>query len=139
MREQQQHIMKALNVLQSDKSSIATACEQWLELLNCPDLQQHRQKIQKRCDQVLTPAHYLANLLHPEYRGKLLNAQQKIDAQHKLVEIDADLLPEFLAFLWDAIMASQEKARNSCHWFASDTYVRSCDSENKTCGLVAMH
>ena len=45
----------------------------------------------------------MANLLHPVYRGKCLDGDQKIDAQQKLEEINPDLLPELLAFSCDAV------------------------------------
>lgn len=103
LHQQQGHIIKALNTLQSDQATIATACEVWINLLECQDLKPHHEKIQKRFDQVMTPAHFLANLLHPKYKGQKLTAAQTTSAQQVVGESDPALLPELLSFSCDAL------------------------------------
>jgi hypothetical protein len=70
LQKQLEPISKTLNKLQSDSSTIADACEVWLDLLQHPDLQQYNDKVLTRFNQAMTPVHYLSNLLHPKYRGK---------------------------------------------------------------------
>ena len=72
LQKQLQPISSALDHLQSDSSTIADACEIWLNLLQHTDLQSYQAKVKNRFKQAMTPSHYLSNLLHPVYRGKNL-------------------------------------------------------------------
>ena len=47
----------------------------------------------------MTPDHYLANLLHPIYRGKKLDSSHVNNAQEKLLERSPDAVPDLLDFM----------------------------------------
>ena len=96
-------ISKALDTLHSDTSTIAHACEQWLAILQCPDLKPHEKKIKHRFKQAMTPHHFLANLLHPVYRGSKLLPDHVNTTHELLLEISPDLLPELLSFMSDSL------------------------------------
>ena len=55
--------------------------------------------IQKRFDQAMTPSHFLANILHPVYRGKNLKPDQITSAQDLLQEQYPELIPCLLKFM----------------------------------------
>lgn len=101
--QQLQPISKALDELQSDTATVADSCEQWLDLLQCPSLEPHKKQVQTRMDQAMTPCHYLANLLHPVYRGKKLQPDHINAAQECLLEINPEVLPELLNFMADSL------------------------------------
>ena len=84
LEKQLQPISIALNKMQSGSSSIADACETWLGLLESEELKPHIKNVQKRFDQALTPNHFLAHILHPQYRGKQLLPEHKTEAQNLL-------------------------------------------------------
>ena len=63
LQKQLAPISSALDRLQSDSSTIADACEIWLDLLLNPDLQPYHTKVLNRFKQAMTSSHYLANLL----------------------------------------------------------------------------
>lgn len=44
--------------------------------LTCYRTQTYKDKVLHRFEQAMTPTHYLANILHPQYRGKLLLTDQ---------------------------------------------------------------
>ena len=76
LHEQLSPVTTALNSMQSDHTTIADVREQWIELGLKEELQPYKGKVDKQRNQVLTPHHYLANLLHPHYRGKHLSSEQ---------------------------------------------------------------
>ena len=51
----------------------------------------------------MTPTHYLANLLHPVFRGKKLDSDHINSAQEMMLEQNADVVPELLSFMSDSI------------------------------------
>ena len=51
----------------------------------------------------MTSTHYLANLLHPMYRGKKLDSDHINSDQEMLLEIDVDSVPELLNFMSDSL------------------------------------
>jgi len=51
--------------------------------------------------QVVTPSHFLANLLHPIYRDKKLKADHISAAQELLLDRNPDLVPDLLSFMTD--------------------------------------
>jgi len=55
--------------LQSDNATIADACEEWLSLLRADALKPHLTTVMKRFTEAVTDNHFVANLLHPEYKG----------------------------------------------------------------------
>ena len=99
--EQLEPISAALNTCQSDKSSIADACEQWLKLFDSTELEPHKKTLEKRFSQAMTPIHFLANVLHPQYRGKKMNSDNINQAQELLHEIAPELVPHLLGFMTD--------------------------------------
>ena len=99
-----QPVSVALDKLQSDTSSrIADSCEIWLDLLQSPNLAPYSDKVRHRFRQAMTPTQYLANLLHPMYRGKKLDSDHTNSAQEILLEIDVDSVPELLNFMSDSL------------------------------------
>ena len=95
-------IARALDKLQSDYTSIADACETWISLLQNELLQPHRTKIQKRFDQAMTPNHFLANCLHPKYRGRHLTPEQLLSAHQLLLSKDPNMMLNLCSFQAEA-------------------------------------
>lgn len=69
-------IAKALCKLQSDSSSIADACEIWLDFIKAKEFEPYKDIFDKRFKQAMTPSHVLANILHPMYKDKSLTTGQ---------------------------------------------------------------
>lgn len=103
LQKRLQPISSALDHLQSDGSTIADACEIWLNLLQHTDLQPYQAKVQNRFKQAMTPSHYLANLLHPVYRGKNLQPEHVTSAQDLLLSSHTDTVPDLLSFMTDSL------------------------------------
>lgn len=103
LQKQLQPISSALDRLQSDSSTIADACEIWLHLLQHQDLQTYHAKVKSRFNQAMTPSHYLANLLHPGYRGKKLQAEHVTSAQDLLLSTKPAVVPDLLSFMTDSL------------------------------------
>jgi hypothetical protein len=61
---QLQPVSNGLDRLQSDSSTLADACETWIDLLQNSDLQTYKDKVHHRFQKAMTPTHYLANILH---------------------------------------------------------------------------
>ena len=95
-------VSSALDRLQSDSSTIADACEIWLDLIQNPDLQPYHTKVQNRFNQAMTSSHYLANLLHPVYRGKKLQPEHVTSAQDLLLTTKPTTVPDLLEFMTDS-------------------------------------
>jgi len=68
----------ALDKIQSDSCTIADTVEIWktletdLALVN----RDAKQKFKKRLEQALSPYHFLANIMHPKFRGQSLTDAQ---------------------------------------------------------------
>lgn len=73
LEQQLKPVSISLDKLLSDSSTIADACEVWLDLLQHPDLDPYQSNVNNRFKQAMTPAHFLANALHPVDRGKSSN------------------------------------------------------------------
>jgi len=97
--QQTSPIAKALDAFQSDSTNVGDACEQWLNLTRCPELESYHDKLHKRFDQAVTPSHFLANLLHPIYGGNKLKGDHINAAQELLLDRDPDLVPDLLSFM----------------------------------------
>lgn len=69
-------IAVALNQCQNDVTCIADATDTFYLLLHDPVLEPHKNKLLKRFEQVIRPAHLAAYILHPQYQGKHLTAIQ---------------------------------------------------------------
>ena len=102
---QLQPVSNGLDRLQSDSSTIADACaaETWIDLLQNSGLQTYKDKVLHRFQQAMTPTHYLPNILHPQYRGKLLLPDQVSSAQDLLFQTTPDMLPDLLSFMSDSL------------------------------------
>ena len=102
---QLQPVSNGLDRLQSDSSTIADACaaETWIDLLQNSGLQTYKDKVLHRFQQAMTPTHYLANILHPQYRGKLLLPDRVSSAQDLLFQTTPDMLPDLLSFMTDSL------------------------------------
>jgi uncharacterized protein YutE (UPF0331/DUF86 family) len=103
LHKQLEPIAKALDKLQSDSSSIADACEIWLDLIKTKELEPYKDKVDKMFKQAMTPSHFLANILHPMYKGKNLTPGQISIAQEMLLESYLELVSELLGFMSDSV------------------------------------
>jgi len=79
---------------------MAHACEQWLAILQYPDLKPHEKKLKHHFQQTMTPHHFLANLPNPVYHGSKLLPDHVNTAHELLLETSPDLLPELYVRLF---------------------------------------
>ena len=88
LKEQLKPIAVALDSLQSDTATIADDSEQWCAILLHTDnvLEPHKAKFTRRFNQAMTPTHYLANVLHPIYRGINLRPKNIDTAEEYVLE-----------------------------------------------------
>ena len=100
---QLQPVSNGLDRIQSDSSTLSDACETWIDLLQNSDLQTYKDKVLHRLQKAMTPTHYLANILHSQYRGKLLLPDQVSSAQDLLFQTTPDMLPDLLSFMTDSL------------------------------------
>ena len=114
LRQQLSPIADALNKLQGDSATIADACEKWLNLLEVPDLEPCQNKVLQRFKQAVNPAHYLANLLHPVYRGKKLKPNLVSNAQEVMAQEDPETLPNLLNFMCDCLEMPKSMLTDAC-------------------------
>ncbi|GBN26176.1 hypothetical protein AVEN_1771-1, partial [Araneus ventricosus] len=92
-------ISKALNNRQSDETTIADACHEWLNLANCPELKPHKDVILKRMDSTLEPFHFLAVMTDPNHRNdERLNENKKEMARKWLVSLMPSSFSLLLAY-----------------------------------------
>lgn len=85
----------ALDSVQKDSCSIADAVEIWkkLEADLALDNRDAKKKIKKRVGLALTPSHFLANIVHPRYRGRsLTNSEYETAMQHASTQY-SDIIP----------------------------------------------
>lgn len=66
----------SLDKLQSDSTFLADAVEIWQDVVECEDLEHYKDEFLRCSQQALEPFHYLANLMHPKYMGRRLDASQ---------------------------------------------------------------
>jgi len=104
----------AVDSLQSDTATITDACEQWCAILLHTDnvLEPHKAKITERFNQAMTPTHYLANMLHPIYRGRNLRPEHIETAQKYVLEENRELLPELCRLQTDDITLPKALGRD---------------------------
>lgn len=88
----------ALDVMQSNSTTLAEACHVWYNLLKNDDLKPHFLKVKKRFEQAIMPCHLVAYLLHPKYRGQLLNYEEKESCKAWLGRINAQFIPYVINF-----------------------------------------
>lgn len=131
LETQLQPISAALDKLQSDTATITDTRETWLDLLYSTDLEPYHEKVGQRFRQAMTPTHYLANLLHPVYRGKKLDPDHINSAQEMLLEWNGDVVTELLSFMSDSITLPKalthqsviEKIKPKVCWSSVECYV----------------
>ena len=71
LHAQLQPVVNALDRLQSDDATIGDDCEERLSLLRADALKPHLMTVMKRFMEAVTDNHFLANLLHPKYKGNI--------------------------------------------------------------------
>lgn len=103
---QLQPIANALDRLQGDNSTIADACEVWLTLLKTETLRPHLATVKARFRDAVTENHFLANLLHPKYKGKQLSEADEEAARQLLLKMHPEQ-PEVIADLCAFTAASE--------------------------------
>ncbi|KAM4023539.1 uncharacterized protein ACNLHF_028214 [Anomaloglossus baeobatrachus] len=90
----------ALDKMQKDTATIADATEVWKDLEGSLDLlnlsNNVKVAIQHRKDQALKEEHYLANFLHPIYRGKKLSEAEINSAMEWLANTNHDIVATVL-------------------------------------------
>ena len=94
-------VATALDIWQSDKTTIADACNIFTNLLNEPVLQDHRDKVQKRFNFVIKPCLLVAYMFH-KYLGAGLTLEQIETVKEWLIYKDEAFLPAAIAFQADA-------------------------------------
>jgi len=94
-----------LDILQSDNATIADACEQWLSLLTADALKPHLTTVMKRFEEAVTDNHFLANFLHPKYKGKHLSEADEEAVRRLLLKLNPEH-PEVIADLCAFIAGS---------------------------------
>ena len=97
-------VATALDLGQSDKTTIADACNIMMNLLNEPVLQDHRDKDQKRFNFVIKPYHLLAYMFHPKYLGAGMTLEQIETMKEWLICKDEAFLPAAIAFQTEATL-----------------------------------
>ena len=95
-------VTTTLDLGQSDKITIADACNIFMNLLNELVLQDHRDKVQKRFDFVITPCHLVAYMFHPKYLGAGMTPEQIETVKEWLIYKDEAFLPAAIAFQEEA-------------------------------------
>ena len=100
MADQLRPVANAIDGGQADNSSLASACEAWLSLLNHPNIQSpvHKAIIVKRFKQAILPEHLTAYKLHPEYQGAKLSAVQTDAVNDFLVSKNPAFITELMTF-----------------------------------------
>jgi hypothetical protein len=98
MVEQLKPIASALDKCQSDGTSLADACDIWLDLLSNPYLEPHKKAVEKRFKDAIVPEHLAAYMLQLKYRGEKLTDKQSEKVSVWLVEQDPSFISTFISF-----------------------------------------
>ncbi|KAJ8257170.1 hypothetical protein GJAV_G00182630 [Gymnothorax javanicus] len=91
-------IVDAINIFQSDSTGLAKCCETWIDLLNNPVLDPHKAAVKKHFEKAVLPCHFVADLLHPVYRGAKLTEAQETTAMEWITSFNAEFLGATIAF-----------------------------------------
>lgn len=95
-------ISVALDKLQRDVALISDAVEVWHKLkTDLKDLLTDKkdvEKVDKRRNAAITPAHFLANLLDPRYRGRCLSSEEVSSAENYVEEYFPNFLPTLMSY-----------------------------------------
>jgi Protein of unknown function (DUF 659)/hAT family C-terminal dimerisation region len=98
-------IAVALDSVQRDSCNIAEAVEIWKKLKSDLPLESRdsKKKFQKRFDQALSPYHFLANIIHPQYRGKNLTDAEYDTGMSLAAEEYAASVPDLINYKAEAV------------------------------------
>lgn len=93
----------ALDKVQKDDCNLGESVEIWLELkeflTGCPECSENEfNHYQKRFEMAMTPSHFLANLLHPLYKGERLSENQMEIAMEYVDSLHPAVMPEILKY-----------------------------------------
>ena len=116
-------VTTALDQGQSDKTTIADACNIFMNLLNEPVLQDHRDKVQKRFDFIIKHCHMVAYMFHPKYLSAGLTPEQIETVKEWLICKDEAFLPAAIAFQAEAtpfpasFFTARGRASNPVTWW----------------------
>lgn len=134
-------VSTALDILQTDKTTIADACHLWCNLLKDENLKPHFVKVKKRFEQAILPWH-LAYLLHPKYKGEHLSYEQKEQAREWLQKLNPSFLSYAMNFElkekpFQSTLFSEQVIMtiDANKWWRS--VAKSCDISKEFCGLIA--
>lgn len=101
LSEQLNVLTNALNLLQSDKTTIAISLDIWYDLLDseiCKNSSTICKAVKKRLKEAITPAHLIAYWMHPQYMGTKLSADDELNAEQWIISKNPDFLPFLMAF-----------------------------------------
>ena len=117
LAERLRPIAIALDICQSDSSSLADATHLWIKLASNDLLQTVAVKsaVQRRKKQALTPEHLVAYTIHPKYQGQLLNGDEMEIVNQWLM----DKNPEFIS----TIIAYRAKSMPFPHSFFTESAI----------------
>ena len=91
-------VATALDLGQSDKNTISDAGNIFMNLLNEPVMQDHRDQVKKRFDFIIKSCHLVANMFHPKYLGAGLTLEQIKTVKEWLICKDEAFLPAAIVF-----------------------------------------
>ncbi|CAI6351030.1 unnamed protein product [Macrosiphum euphorbiae] len=148
------NISTALDITQKNSCTIGESVEVWLRLKTffeseCDD--NDIQKFKNRFNMAMTPAHFLANLLHPQYRGLQLSEEQHDAAfnyanlyhpnvVNEIISFQAQSLPfkEYLfndnainnisALTWWTSLKKQSKLSKDMEYLVEQLFTAICSS-----------
>lgn len=97
-------IAVALDSIQKDSCTIADGVEIWKTLKADLALENRdaKKKFQKRYDQALSPSHFLANIVHPKYRGKNLTTDEYGTGMDLAAQQHAAVVPDLVNYKAEA-------------------------------------
>lgn len=98
LTEQLRPVACALDKLQSDSTSIADACDIWMDLKSNPKLEPHQSAVSKRFRLAIRVEHLVAYTLHPKYQGQKLSTEQLDDVNKWLVNKDPCFITTLISF-----------------------------------------
>ena len=116
-------VTTALDLGQNDKTTIADACNIFMNLLSEPVLQDNRNKVQKRFDFVIMPCHLVAYMLLPKYLGAGLTLEQIETVKEWLICKDEAFLSAAVVFQAEtttfpaSFFTARGRASNPVRWW----------------------
>ena len=98
MQKQLIFIGKIFDCMPAENTNISDSVELWMDLIECADLEMHKDSIQRRMNEAVLPIHYLANVMNPKYVGQRLSPDQENQAESWLTSKHPEWRVPFLAF-----------------------------------------